>query len=309
MFKQAKCRAVFMLALLVMISGLAIMPAAGAETGGTRTVSTVMGDVQVPENPRRIISSYIDGDILALGGTLIAADEPMEGCAYYDQVANLPRIDKWEPEEIMALDPDLIFVIMEDDYHKLKDIAPTILIPFGQMSTLERVAYIAQVLGVPEKGEQLIQDFHEKTRVSKEKLEASGMNVYDKTFTILEMWEPGSIMIMGDRWGRGGDFIYNSLAIPAPEKVRKEIMEADDVDYLLVSQEVLPSYCGDILLVTTSEDGQTGFEGSAIWESLPAVKSGYVIAVTWNMFYFDDILSLSAQMDRVVDTILSWPQS
>lgn len=304
MFDSIKRAALLVLALLIATTSLA-----AAEAGETRTVATVMGDVEVPVNPRRIISTYIDGDILALGGTLIAADEPMEGCAYSDLVMDLPRIDSWEPEEIMALDPDLIFVIMESDYEKLKDIAPTILIPFGEMSTLERVAFIGEVLGVPEKAEQLIADFHEKTRIAREKLEASPLNVYDKTLTILEMWEPGNIMIMGDRWGRGGDFIYNGLGIPAPEKVRKEIIEAEGIGYVLVSEEVLPGYCGDMLLVTTGEDGTTGFEGGAIWESLPAVQNDRVIAVSWNMFYFDDILSLNAQMDMVVDTILGWPEA
>jgi iron complex transport system substrate-binding protein len=243
---------------------------------------------------------------LALGGNLIAADEPWPGCAYFDRVADLARIDSWEPEHIMALDPDLIFVIMDADYEKLKNIAPTILIPFGKMSTTERLAFIGEVLGTGEKSSELISTFKTRAEDAKAKLAARRTGVHQRTFTILEMWEPGSIMIMGDRWGRGGDFIYNDLGLPAPEKVRIGIIDAEGVDYLLISEEVMPDYCGDIILVTTGDDGSTGFEGSPIWESLPAVKNKRVIAVSWNMFYFDDILSLNAQMDTVVEALLGF---
>jgi len=99
----------------------------------TRVVTTVKGDVEVPVNPQKVIATYGIGDLVALDVALVATYD-VEGAAFEDELAELPVWDAFETEDIMVYDPDLIFVVNEEQYDKASKIAPTILIPFTQLS-------------------------------------------------------------------------------------------------------------------------------------------------------------------------------
>ncbi|WP_438347007.1 hypothetical protein ACP8HI_14885 [Paenibacillus sp. FA6] len=49
-------------------------------------------------------------------------------------------------ESVMMLNPDLILVIGEDYVEKLSKIAPTVFIPYGDMTQDERITFIGEVL-------------------------------------------------------------------------------------------------------------------------------------------------------------------
>lgn len=204
----------------------------------------------------------------------------------------------------MSLDPDLIIVINESDYEIVKDIAPTVFIPFTEMGYSERLTYIGEVLNKQDEATILLADYEEKTQATIEKIHEEKPEVYNMTFSIVELWEAGSNMIVGDRWGRGGDIIYNKLGLTPSEKVQEEIFDGGE-PYLLISDEVLPEYTGDYLVVSTSDDGITGYEDMAIWNSLSAVQNDNLIYVPFGMFYYDDIISQEAQLDVIIDEILN----
>ncbi|MFV0504217.1 MAG: hypothetical protein ACK5LT_09670 [Lachnospirales bacterium] len=46
------------------------------DQSGTHTVSTPLGDIEVPNNPQRIVTSYLEGDVIALGGNVVGCMEP-----------------------------------------------------------------------------------------------------------------------------------------------------------------------------------------------------------------------------------------
>lgn len=85
----------------------------------TRTISTAMGKVEVPANPKRIVVNYFQGDLLALGVKPLATSRMEGDSALKNELKGVKIVEKWEPEEIMAFKPDLIIVISEEEYKNL----------------------------------------------------------------------------------------------------------------------------------------------------------------------------------------------
>lgn len=258
----------------------------------TRMVTTVNGEIEVPANPQRIIATYGIGDLVALQASLVATYD-VEGAAFEEELADLPVWDAFETEAIMAYDPDLIFVVNEEQYDKASKVAPTILIPFTEMSMEERVTFLGEVLGKEEEAKQLLSDFNEKLDAAKEALREK--DIMTKTFSLMEGGN-GSIWVFGDKWGRGGDLLYSHLGLQAPEIIEKEIIGKDQ--YRDISLEVVDQYAGDYIIYS----GELGdLKGNPVWESLPAVKSGNVIYIDYALFFNIDIFSTNVQLDFIMD--------
>ncbi|WP_330654370.1 ABC transporter substrate-binding protein [Metaclostridioides mangenotii] len=265
----------------------------------TRKVRTVKGDIEVPSNPKRVAVSCYQGDLLAMGVKPIATEKPKEESAFKNELAGVATIEKWEPEEVMELDPDLLIVVKEEDYEKLNKIAPTILIPFGELTTEERVTLIGEAVGKQEEAKKVIDNFKQKVKDSKEKLNKAG--VMDKTFTLIESDSGKTLMIFGNKYGRGGEIFYDYLDLKAPDIIEKEIIDADQ--YRELSLEALPEYCGDYVINSTW-GGPNILADNDIWNNIKAVKEGRVIKTSAELYFYVDIYSMDVQLDKFVDAIL-----
>ena len=265
----------------------------------TRKVRTVKGDIEVPTNPKRVAVSCYQGDLLALGVKPIATEKPKEESAFKNELDGVATIEKWEPEEVMELDPDLLIVVKEEDYEKLNKIAPTILIPFGELTTEERVTLIGEAVGKQEEAKKVIDNFKQKVKDSKEKLNKAG--VMDKTFTLIESDSGKTLMIFGNKYGRGGEIFYDYLDLKAPDIIEKEIIDADQ--YRELSLEALPEYCGDYVINSTW-GGPNILADNDIWNNIKAVKEGRVIKTSGELYFYADIYSMNVQLDKFVDAIL-----
>lgn len=270
-------------------------------TGGeTRVIKTVHGETEVPADPQRVIATYCIGDVLTLGVKPVATYD-VTGTAYEKEVAGLPVWDKFEAEEILSYDPDLIIVVNQEQYDAASKIAPTVLLPFTEISLEERVRFLGDVLNRQEEAEKALENFEQKIKEAKEAL--AEKQVMDKTVSIFGKDANGSIWVFGDKWGRGGDLIYSQLGFKAPEIVQNEIIAKDQ--YRAVSMEVIRDYAGDYLILSGDIDE---LNGNTIWESLPAVKSGRTIPIDFTLFYDIDIYSSSVQLDYLLDAMLKMPE-
>nr|WP_312983620.1 ABC transporter substrate-binding protein [Clostridioides sp.] len=265
----------------------------------TRTVKTIKGDVEVPANPKRIVVNFYQGDLLALGVKPIATEKAEGEVAFKNELDDVATIDKWEPEEVMALDPDLLIVTSEEDYEKLNKIAPTILIPFGEFSTEERVTLLGDAVGKQEEAKKVLDNFSKKVEDSKDKLDKAG--VMDKTFTLLES-HSGKTWIYGNKYGRGGEIFYDYLDLKAPAVIEKEIIDADQ--YREISLEALSEYCGDYVINSTW-GGKDTLSDNDVWNNTTAVKEGRVIKTSAELYFYVDIYSMDVQLDNFVDAILA----
>lgn len=275
----------------------------------TRTISTIKGDIEVPANPQRVVVLYLLGDVLALGIKPVGVSSVNEGAAFENELKDVQKLGSWfeaSPEAVLSLDPDLIIVPSEETYNALHDIAPTVLVPYEKMTTVERVSFIGHTLNKEDQATSLLNDFNAKVEDSKLKLKEAG--ILDSTISIMEGGgERSMLVIMSKQYGRGSQVLYEYLGMKAPEKIQQKIDSKTDVGGESVSFEVIADYSGEYIF-RSSYDGMTDLTGDPIWNSIPAVKEGRLMNIDFGLSYYNDIYSLNAQLDYMVDALLTAPR-
>ncbi|MFS0871382.1 helix-turn-helix domain-containing protein [Paenibacillus xylanilyticus] len=271
----------------------------------TRTISTVKGDVVVPTNPKRVVVLYLQGDVVALGIKPIGTSEVFDGAAYKNELEGVNSLGSWfEPnaEAVIDLDPDLIIVPSEATYTLLKDIAPTVYIPYEKMTTEERLRNIADIFGKEQEAEKLITELNSKVEIGKQKLADAG--ILDKTVSIVEGGLKEMSVAESKQYGRGSQVIYEYLGMKAPDMVQQKMDTVTEAAGSTVSMEVLPEYLGDYVFRSVYE-GADNLSDNPVWSSVPAVKEGRLIEIDFDFFYYSDVYSINKQLDFVVEHLLN----
>ncbi|WP_353096783.1 AraC family transcriptional regulator [Tissierella praeacuta] len=322
MFKQIKSKTVIVAALSLMLLLTACNSTIGterfsqepqsvtvqtpeAEIEETRVINTVLGDVEVPSNPKRVIVDYIVGDIAALGIVPVGISKVEDrgvGTAFEEGIKEAAVVGEWEldPESVMALEPDLIILSFSDNqYEDLSKIAPTVYVPYGSMTTKERITYLGEVLNHQEKAQDVLNDFEKKVDQAKKKLQEVGLE--KNSLTILQSDEGGGNYVAGSKHAVGV-LVYNELGLIPPEKVKKEIIDADKY-WGNPSLEVLDAYCGDYL-VHLGEIPES-LKSNHIWNLIPAVENRRIISVDTRLSWYTDILSAESIIDLLVDNLIN----
>lgn len=332
MLKQRKSKAVIAaaLSLMLLMSACGTVPANGngadsaptsavtsqVETEatepvkeGTRTISTIMGDVEVPLNPKRIVAGGCwVGDILALGKVPVAIqDFYVTTSAWSDQAVNITVLEKWEPEYIMALEPDLIITASfgrqePDDYKDLSKIAPTVVFDWNEEPE-DRLPVMAQALGVDAAdGEALLNKYNQKIEDYRKKLEDAG--VLDKTITVFRndgLVEGG--LELGGENGWGGEVVYALFGMPMPKTV--QAIRAQENSSGKVSFEMVPELCGDYILMNQSDSALIKqLNENPIWQSISAVQKGNILVVEPGKVYFPDIITDTYKLEVISEALL-----
>lgn len=133
---------------------------AESSSGHTHTMHTVMGNVQVPDHPRRVVvldTNELD-DALTLGVTPVGASTADQASGFPSYLSKrklahtrkVGTIGSPNLEEIAKLDPDLILsskVRDEKNYRKLSDIAPTVFTRTTGATWKKNFAVHAEALG------------------------------------------------------------------------------------------------------------------------------------------------------------------
>jgi iron complex transport system substrate-binding protein len=328
MFKQMKGKAVVAaaLALMLLMSACGTGPAnsngedstpSSAVTSevtepmeeGTRTVSTILGDVEVPVNPQRIVvGGCWVGDVLAFGKMPIGIqDFYVKASPWSEQAKNITVLEKWEPEYIMALEPDLIITATfgnkkPDDYDDLSKIAPVVAFDWDDEPE-ERLPLMAQVLGQDAaEGEALVNEYNQKVEDYRKKLEETG--ILNKSITVFRndgVVEGG--LELGSENGWGGEVVYTLFGMPMPESAKE--LRSQENSTGRVSFEMVPELCGDYILLNQSEPTLIKqLDENAIWQSIPAVQKGNVFFVEPGKVYFPDIITDTYKLEVIAEALL-----
>ncbi|WP_169834424.1 AraC family transcriptional regulator [Paenibacillus donghaensis] len=266
----------------------------------TRTISTVKGDVEVPNNPQRVVVDYLVGDVVALGVTPLGVARATRGeteAVYSNQIKDSINI-KMEPEDVMTLEPDLIILAWgEENYEDLSKISPTIYVPYGDMTTEERIHFIGDVLNKPEEAEAVLNTYANKIEEAKLALQNAGLS--DVTITMGEFSD--KINAIAGAKHAVGELIYNELQMQAPSKVQTDIIDADKY-WGEISMEVLAAYMGDYLISLGDTEVPAD---NAVWKSLPAVQHNRIVTVGSSLSWSTDIMTSSALIDHIVNQLLA----
>lgn len=167
----------------------------------THTVSTIMGDVEVPVNPVRIIALGNPGDLVSMGVKPIAGDNEVDLFDGLLTADTYTKITSEDYEGIMALEPDLILIAdtpKKEEYKKLTAIAPTVATEAYTKSLSERIIFTGKVIGKEADAKKALSEFETQAETYKAQLKNAGIE--NKTITVME-----GTYLFGDKYGRGAD--------------------------------------------------------------------------------------------------------
>lgn len=273
---------------------------------GMRIVSTVRGDVEIPQSPHKVVvMNYAFGDVLALGVTPAAVNDywAIAGSAVEELLKDIPRASKFE--EVMSIEPDLIITAYEkdEDYEKLSKIAPTV--SFGtakettQLTTEERLSFLSKVLGVEDSvKDKVLSDYTSHIEQARQTLKDAGYK--DESVTLMNNSLEETDIVVSTY--KGAQALYDDLGLLRSEK-GQELYEKGEW-YASLSLEVLPEYCGDYIILY-GDGNNNAFLGNGVYESLEAVKNGNVILMNESLSTFNDVISIRSQIDFIVEKLLA----
>ncbi len=268
----------------------------------TKIIDTEMGKVEVPTKPKNVLVNWYIHDVASLGVTPVGyAGWAQEAMPMYKEIKGIPAIEKWEKEELLSYEPDLIITYDKDDFKKFSKIAPVVVIT-EKKTPEERLEILGEVLGKEKEAKKLLSTFDEK--LTKAKVNFAKDEFKGKTFSIFEDWGSASYGVFYETASRGGTLLYDHIGLTYPEKL-KELIEKTGETREGLSYEVAADYFGDYViwfLQPGKEDSE--FEKTKIWPTIPAVKEGRILTVPGDlngMFYYSDVLSLTHQLDYFVE--------
>ncbi|MFF2093683.1 ABC transporter substrate-binding protein [Paenibacillus sp. NPDC058174] len=274
------------------------------DEGATRTVKDQFGEVTVPVHPQKVAGIYMEDYLKALDVTpVVQWFHPLWGTQEYLKLTSPTWDITGDMEKLLAYEPDLIFVDGGADaakYEQYSKVAPTYRIPDSALQDPRLIlTTVADVLGIPEKAEQLLSDYDKQAAETKSLLHEK---IGDETVAVLRInISDKSINILGYKNRFIGATLYHDLGLKAPKMV--EEMEAF-ID--LISMEAIPDLNADHLIILPSNGNWESPENqeaisnlfeSPIWKSVPAVKNGHVYKVERSHWQTGAILANKLKMD------------
>ena len=285
------------------------------EDGGSTSVSTKFGDVEVPENPERVVAlGWGDAETaLALGVQPVGASDWLafggdgvgpwaEGM--YDESPEI--IDTMEPsyEQIAALEPDLILDVKsageQERQDRLSEIAPTVGVPEGGENYLtsmdQQVSMIAEALGKADEGQKLLDETEQKfSDAAAEHPEFEGKTVTAAAYT-------------SEGWGAyvaGSERVDFLTKLGFEQNPRVEDLEASGFS-ASISSENLDVLDSDVLVAFPIYVPESEVTDQAAYQDLSVVKEGHTLLFgddqedIRSAYSLNSVLSVDYALDEVV---------
>ncbi|MFD2654900.1 ABC transporter substrate-binding protein [Gracilibacillus thailandensis] len=244
----------------------------------TRTVTDAMGhEVEVPANPERVIGSYLEDYLVALGIEPVAQWSVRDGedIQEYlqDDLDGIPTIPSELPyEAVTSFEPDLLLMdsagMVEDNkYDQYNKIAPTFVVGTEEVNDWrEKFQIIAEVFGMEEKADEVLAEYDTKAEDAKEQIQEA---IGDESVAALWLFAD-TFYIVSENLS-SGDLLYNELGLTAPSVV-SEISETSAQNWTEISMEKLAELEADHIILVNS-DGESSALEDSIWQNIPAVQN------------------------------------
>ncbi|WP_456276415.1 iron-hydroxamate ABC transporter substrate-binding protein [Bacillus sp. AK128] len=261
------------------------------EEATERVLTDALGnEVTVPAKPERVIASYLEDHLVALGVTPVAQWSVADGASVQDYLQEYLKDVETIPydlpfEAVSSFTPDLIIMpaassVEGGKYEQYNKIAPTYVI--GQETNenwRENLERIAEVFGLEDKATEVLETYEANAEEASATIkEAIGEE------SAAALWlVGGTFYIVGDTVS-SGSVLYQDLGITVPEVV-KEISAAATGNWSEISLEKLATLDADhLFLINSDGDGAEALQDS-LWQNIPAVKNGnvyeYPAASSW----------------------------
>lgn len=266
----------------------------GKEEASNETVTyeSETGPVEIPAEPQRIVALSNGPNVFALDGNLVGVDEWTKASPLFEEdMADIEIVSENDPEGILALEPDLIIAGSHmENLDELEKIAPTVIYTWGKLDYLEQQIEIGKLLNKEEEAQEWVDDFTKRAKAVGDKIKEK--HGEDVTVSVFET-DSKNFAVFGDNWARGTEILYQTMELEMHEKVQEDAL-ADG--YYNLSQETLPEYAGDFIILS-SMGGENEFTKSETWQSIPAVENNRVIEIDTQEASYSDPATLEYLLD------------
>ena len=254
----------------------------------TKTLVDAIGNkVQVPVNPKRIIASYLEDHLVALGVTPVAQWSVNDGTSIQnylqDALKDVPVIAHDLPfETVQSYAPDLILMesaamVEGDKYAQYSKIAPTYVVDKEVNNDWRaELLQIGEVLGMKDQAEDVLKQYDEKIATVKAEIAKQG----EMPSTAAIWLVGGSFFVVGENVSSGA-VMYEDLGLKVPEVV-KEISASATANWSAISLEKLVTLDADYIFLINSDGEKPEVLSDKLWQSVPAVKAGHVYTYSPN---------------------------
>ncbi|OWR30411.1 ferrichrome ABC transporter substrate-binding protein [Saccharibacillus sp. O23] len=257
----------------------------GPDNGGeTRVVKGEFGDVTIPAHPERPAGIYLEDYMVALGVTpIVQWYHPNWGIQDYLKL-DVPQFDiSGSPEAMLAQQPDLIMLdggMDQAAYETYSKIAPTYRLPQSVLEDPRKVLLaVADALGIPDKGQEVLANYDRTIAEDKAKLEKA---VGGETVAVLRLNGGDKTMALFGEKNNYTGMIYSQLGL-TPHPLVSGMNDYQEI----ISEEGLADLDADHIFIFPARGDWDSAENKEaeklldrpIWKSLKAVKSGHVYVV------------------------------
>jgi iron complex transport system substrate-binding protein len=266
-------------------SGKTSSPAANeagnAGEAAEKTVTDAMGhEVKIPANPQRVLASYLEDQLVALGVTPVAQWSVANGKQDYLQssLKDIPTINyDLPPEAVASFNPDFIIIgseslVQKGLYEQYSKIAPTYVLGDTMIKDWRQTLLkIGELLNKTDLAKQAIADYANKAEETKTGLQEA---IGGKSAAVL--WLTQKQFFMVDDKLSSGEVLFKDLSMNPPNLVT-ELPESAKASWNPVSMEKLAQLDADYIFLVNSDKSQgTDTLNDPIWKNVPAVKEGHV---------------------------------
>ncbi|NRQ51925.1 AraC family transcriptional regulator [Brevibacillus sp. HD1.4A] len=282
------------------------------QTGATqRELTDGMGNkVTVPSHPQRIIATYLEDHLVALGVKPVAqwsvGKGDVQGYLQKD-LAGIPAIPHdLPPEVVMSYNPDLIIMDNEDlvagdKYSQYAKISPTYTIGKEKNSDWRKeLLVVGEVLNKSEEAKKVLADYDAYVAESKQKLKQA---IGDKTAAAL--WVTAKNIYVARQDLSSGDVLYKDLGFTVPAVVQ-EISKSGDANWNALSQEKLAQMDADYLFIVNSKGASKDeFLKEPVWANIPAVQKGQVYDFsTESSWLYTGVIANRQMIENVLENVV-----
>ncbi|WP_053377788.1 iron-hydroxamate ABC transporter substrate-binding protein [Paenibacillus sp. FJAT-27812] len=237
-------------------------------------------EVTIPANPQRILASYLEDHLVALGVKPVAQWSVQNGTQDYlkDSLEGIPTIAYDLPfEAVTSFNPDLIIMggnsaVEGDKYAQYSKIAPTYTLGDEINADWRKsLLKVGEVLGKSDEAQKVLDAYELKAKEAKEKLQGVAKGESATAIWLVQK----SFFVVSDKLS-SGSVLYNDLGLAVPEVV-KEISAVGTGNWNAISLEKLAEMDADhIFLINSDIDSGSEALKDPIWQAIPAVKNGKV---------------------------------
>lgn len=279
-----------MLAAVAMMGVVTVSGASLVYAEDTVVVTDAKGEVEIPQNPQRIVDISGNSDILSILGYSVVGTANSDAYdytkfpSYLEDVLDGAEIlgysmqPEVDVEAVLGLEPDLIIIssVQEGMYEQLQSVAPTVMIELAQIDWTEDLMEVANVFDKTAEAEEWLASYKEKA----EEAGAAVKETYGEDASYLSFLASAGNLYIFDAAGIGS-VIYDDMGLAKPAGMP----EQENISLPVVTYEGLAEIDADYIIAVGTEEDLVALNESKVWQNMRAVKDGNMVELPASPYF------------------------